>query len=124
MSKLIGIIDYRDGWMCVKTTDNDLDKPQKCISWWPIEREYPGERNVLDLTGNEAEIEDGLVMFRMTKEKAWNWAKRRPLSDGGKTFPIATEVVPIVCPKVRKGISTRYRLGRWEKGLRSGWTVA
>ena len=28
------------------------------------------------------------------------------------------------CPKVRGGIATRYRNGRWEKCLRAGWVPA
>jgi hypothetical protein len=39
----------------------------------------------------------------------------------------ATEQIttPIECPKVRKGIETRYHLGRWEKySKREGWVRA
>lgn len=31
---------------------------------------------------------------------------------------------PVICPKVRKGIATRWGNGRWEKALKAGWTPA
>lgn len=34
------------------------------------------------------------------------------------------ECLPCPCPKVRKGIETRWISGRWEKHLKSGWTPA
>jgi hypothetical protein len=35
-----------------------------------------------------------------------------------------TAVEPIPRPKVRAGIETRYRYGRWEKLLKKGWVPA
>lgn len=35
-----------------------------------------------------------------------------------------SEEIPNPCPKVRAGIPTRYRQGRWEKCLKAGWTCA
>lgn len=43
------------------------------------------------------------------------------LPQGGKTRPEFTEETPFECPKVRRGIETRYRDGRWQKLLKSGW---
>ena len=34
------------------------------------------------------------------------------------------EQQPIPCPKVRAGIDVRYRDGRWQKCLKTGWTNA
>lgn len=42
----------------------------------------------------------------------------------GYTTPAFTEEIPLPCPKVRTGIETRYRDGRWQKLLRDGWVPA
>jgi hypothetical protein len=47
------------------------------------------------------------------------------LSEYGNTRSMAIETEPIAAPKVRKGIETRYRDGRWQKYLKSeGWVTA
>jgi len=46
------------------------------------------------------------------------------LKDQGQTKSIDTVIEPILCPKVRKGIETRWHNGRWEKLLKAGWTTA
>lgn len=38
--------------------------------------------------------------------------------------PVRCEELPFPCPKVRVGIPTRYRDGRWEKCLKTGWQPA
>lgn len=43
---------------------------------------------------------------------------------GGSERPERVEEVPYPCPKVRSGISTRYRHGVWEKCLKTGWQPA
>lgn len=42
----------------------------------------------------------------------------------GNTEAVKVEETPVPCPKVRKGIATRWYRGRWEKLLKSGWTIA
>lgn len=45
------------------------------------------------------------------------------VSSAHEGTPMADQ--PIVCPKVRKGIETRYYCGRWEKySKREGWIAA
>lgn len=46
------------------------------------------------------------------------------LINGPKTESTKADIVPIPCPKVRSGIKTRYRYGKWEKELKSGWCSA
>lgn len=46
------------------------------------------------------------------------------LLNGGSTRPIKYETFPIPCPKVRKGIETKWLQGRWAKLLKSGWVSA
>ena len=44
------------------------------------------------------------------------------MPQGGSTKAIIMEESPLPCPKVRTGIETRYRDGRWQKLLKTqGW---
>ena len=46
------------------------------------------------------------------------------LTNGGATKSEKYEEIPIPCPKVRKGIQTRYDHGYWQKYLKSeGWVA-
>lgn len=122
---LLGRIGYRDGWMCAVIGMPGFDEPMMVTNWWPIERVYPGEREVLDLTGARCELyPEGRVIFKMGTSPTALWGRERHLADGGKTLPIHTENIPIPPPKVRKGIETRYHAGNWHKKLKSGWTYA
>lgn len=42
----------------------------------------------------------------------------------GTDRPLRFETVPYPCPKVKAGIETRYRDGRWQKLLKTGWKDA
>lgn len=120
-----GVIDYRDGWMCLKTIEPMFNEPKLVTQWWPIERTAAGEQEVLDLAGNEGCMSGGRVSFRMGKSPNAAWAQDRNLPQSGRTVAIATETTDYPCPKVRTGIETRYRQGRWEKYLKSaGWVAA
>ena len=46
------------------------------------------------------------------------------LKDGGRTQAVKIEQEAIPCPKVRKGIETRWQGTYWQKLLKTGWTVA
>jgi hypothetical protein len=46
------------------------------------------------------------------------------LVNGPRTKSTQTDIEPIPCPKVRKGINTQYRFGVWEKELKTGWCKA
>ena len=63
----------------------------------------------------------------------FDWAVRIPstspmgsrlLRIGWNQKPDEFFVEPVPMPKVRKGIETRYRNGRWEKLLKKGWVAA
>jgi len=48
------------------------------------------------------------------------------LIKGPKTESTKTDIIPIICPKVRSGINTRWNgsKGLWEKQLKKGWCTA
>ena len=127
MSAIVGVIDYRDGWMCLRTDSTDFNEPKRVRQWWRIEREQPGERAVIDLAGSYASMYAGRVAFKMGTGPGAAWASDRPVprDENGKVTALATEVTDYPCPPVRKGIETRYRNGGWQKYLKSkGWVAA
>lgn len=120
-----GTIEYRDGWMCVKTVDTNFNEPVQVTQYWPICRASAYDIQLCDLTGCEAEFDhNGNVYYKMGHSTSAIWSRNQCLYDGSKTVCIATDSAPLPCPKVRKGVETRYRNGRWEKCLRTGWTAA
>lgn len=119
---LVGTIDYRDGWLCLKYVSPKFDVPELMTEWWGIERVFPGDRETLDLTGAYAAMSGRTVSFRMGTGPSAAWARDRVVPNQPA---VAVEVVPLPCPRVRKGIETRYRRGRWEKYLQTrGWVPA
>ena len=90
-------------WPCLKTR---LDEVQKIIGTQAYD-----ERNGI----YAAKISQGLSVY---------WRRYR-LQNGNQTKPIETLREPLLCPRVRKDIKTRYRAGRWEKYLKAaGWVSA
>jgi hypothetical protein len=104
MSILTGTMGYRDGLLCVVWRDRQFSEPVEVELWWPI---------------------CGVSKATFDAEYAGRTCEGS-LRNGGRTESIYTEKHPVPCPKVRKGIETRYRNGRWEKYLISakGWTAA
>lgn len=99
-------------------SSNNLLTPERVTNYWQVMHAIPGEDNY---DGAEASIEQrpyGSVVVYRLGERLWS-ADVAVRSECDRT-----EVEPIPCPKVRKGIETRYRQGRWEKCLKTGWTAA
>lgn len=48
------------------------------------------------------------------------------LINGARTQSTKTDIEPVICPKVRSGIKTKWNglKSRWEKELKTGWCVA
>jgi hypothetical protein len=116
-------VDWRDGWLCVHDTDDDFSTPTRTHTWWPV-RQVP-RSDAEPIIGREAfEGRPGSYSARTAPYPAGYWVEL-PLLAGGQTRPLATATEPIPQPRVRKGIETRYRTGRWEKYLKaSGWVTA
>jgi hypothetical protein len=114
------------GWLCVKERYARSSEPIVDIHYWPVAQGYRPDlayRLVcLDTDQELRKIESGIF-------EAPNGALtplRIYLKDGGSTRAIKTEHEPVPCPKVRKGMNTRWNewKGCWEKELKSGWTMA
>ena len=113
-------IDYKDGYLCVRIEDNLDSEPLHTVSWYPIAR---GPRcDYEHLIGQEA-YDDRDGWYSVKTDIGTYGYQRMCCVDGGKTMPIAGELTPIPCPKVRAGIITRYQNSHWEKRLKSGWVT-
>jgi hypothetical protein len=119
---LDGVVDYRDGWLCVRYDDNHFDRPERIQTFWPVRQE--SRSYVQDLIGSPASY-DGHGSYAALIPGTIRMYERLPLLNGGQTQPIATNVEPLPCPKVRKGIPTKYARGQWWKLLKTeGWIPA
>ena len=114
------IVKHNKIW-CIGESFTGHDKPEVVTNHWPIGRITPW----IDLEKfNGAEVTKGGCNYEYSLRIApYNYV-RMYLKDLGKTESIHTTTEPMPCPKVRKGIETRYRWGKWEKLLKSGWVLA
>jgi hypothetical protein len=121
-------VAIHDGWLCIKWTCPDFNEPKIVSDYWPCYRPSGCDREWAEsLVGKEAttqQFNGGRYSVKTTPGMSGYWVELQ-LKDGGKTTPIHRTVEPYPCPKVRKGIETEYRNGRWMKYLRSeGWVYA
>ena len=113
------IVKHNNVW-CIQDSFPLYDKPEMIIQHWPIGTIFP-PIGIDSYEGHE-----------VTKNSAYGYSIRTApyqhssihLKDQGQTKSIHTYTVMIPCPKVRKGIVTRWYNGQWEKLLKSGWTLA
>ena len=120
-----------NGILCIHESDPLSDEPIT------LERDWPTSLRVVDFMRNYCIIKDinleDLTVFHVVpsgSSKYRVYYKDMPgstevcLSEGNQTHCIDYTFCkkPYPCPKVRNGIETRYRDGRWQKYLRRlGW---
>ena len=116
------IVKCQGKW-CIRSLYNMYNEPKMSICHWPIGK--ISQR--IDLSFYEGQE----VTPRYDRYSGIYTLRTAPyqhidlyLIDGGKTQSIETVTENIPCPKVRKGIETRWENGRWEKLLKSGWKPA
>jgi hypothetical protein len=113
------------GWLCVKYTDSHYIKPEMTVLYWPIMHGYrPDFQETFPELDTDAELHGDRGAYTFYRGLG-HYSPILTLKDGGKTKPIKSETFPIPCPKVRKGIETRFERGYWQKYLKSeGWVAA
>lgn len=115
MASLQGKMVLRERRYYFAHTQTAFDKPESVTNYWLVCQAVIGEESY---DGAEAYWDNGRLAFRLGERL---WSREQYLAS--KPADI-TESAPLPCPKVRKGIETRYRQGRWEKCLRTGWVAA
>lgn len=115
------IVDWHGGYVCVKYEYALFSEPKMYALWWPCYR--APRADVEYYIGRTAEpAGSGSYNVRIGEGLAGRWITFR-LAEGGATKAIKTEERYLPCPKVRKGITTRYSNGKWQKLLRQGWVT-
>jgi len=113
------IVKHNKIW-CVAESFTGHDKPELVTNHWPVGRIEPW----IDLekhNGCDVSRQNSCNYGYTLRLAAYDYV-RLYLKDLGKTESIHTTIDPLPCPKVRKGIETRYRWGKWEKYLKTqGW---
>src|ERR1017187_846501 len=115
----------QDGWAVVRSPMVYSDKPEEIVNY------YPTGLRTLELTRDHGiPVPADLEYSRMGKyavitgRPMYGRARIIALPQLGQTKCTSQEIIPIPCPKVRKGIETRWRNSRWEKYLKSeGWVT-
>ena len=114
------IVKHNNTW-CIQDGFPAYDKPEMIIHHWPI---GICDRRIELSSYENHEVVKGNCSYVYTLRIAPYEHVRIYLKEQGKTKSIDTVIKPIPCPKVRKGIETRYKYGKWEKELKSGWVTA
>ena len=95
-------------------------EPTMQVLYWPVTKSTLQELKDMDFLDKEVTYEgSGVYNMRLAPYQY----QRLALIDGGSTKPLEVERYPIPAPKVRKGIPVRWRNSRWEKALKTGWTM-
>jgi hypothetical protein len=116
------------GFLCVRHTVIMGDKPEADFLYWPASETI--HRQDVEYTIPELKENDSVPLYDCSsglydlyRGNGSHFQIR--LVNAGQTQAILRETVSIECPKVRKGIETRFRSGHWEKYLKSeGWVRA
>jgi hypothetical protein len=120
MSTLNGKMVLRDGYYWFAYAAPLFDKPEVVTSYWKC---WPAPIGESSYDGAEAYLTRhayGTAISFRTGER--NWSRERGM--GPERVADFTESAPLPCPKVRKGMETRYRNGRWEKYTAKGYVTA
>lgn len=123
-------VDWHDDWVCIVWTSSTWGKPELVSHWWPVaggcgRRDHPEWADVIGLPATSSSIGSGDFSVKVGGPGLGGYWRGLRLRDGPQTQPIRTDIVPYPCPKVRKGMETRYRDGRWQKYLKTeGWVAA
>ena len=114
-------LEFYGAWLCVKSEDKDYFEPRLIVHYYPIVKLYGSDRAVLaDREGLNVRGKSNGNGFYFD-EKGGEYQ----LLNAGGTLPIHTDITPVPCPKVRKGIETRWKSGLWEKYTKAhGWQLA
>jgi hypothetical protein len=118
------IIKLENGRLGIECISRDYRDPTEIRHVWEIPSMRAtgfGYCTIDDAIGRAASINDGRVSCYLGEGK---WLEGQ-LAEGGSTKAIIVETREVPKPKVKAGISTRWRDGRWEKHLlRQGWIAA
>ena len=119
-----------NGTLCVQLSSMDSFDPVINRSHYPTElntKDFMRNFSIESLDQLEITYQESYGIYQFCiKDSLCGPKWKVQLINGEKTRLIKFEKIPIPCPKVRKGINTRYNgnKGYWEKELKPGWCSA
>lgn len=118
---LTGTLRERDGMLFVVYESPLENTPKLHRFWWKV-YEVRGDA----WNAYRPEVGDTL---RSQHDGWWHASREGVYTTGSVCFPQglpATHIdeVDVPCPKVRKGIETRWYQGAWQKNSAKGWVLA
>lgn len=118
----------RDGLLYVRSDMVHYDAPKVTSNFYPVSDGYGGQVRASDFNrehiGKPVKYVSGHGFYRLERGAMLGDIIIR-LPQGGQTQATFQETEDVTCPKVRRGIETRWRDGRWQKYLKtSGWVSA
>lgn len=127
-------VDWRDGWLCVVSEYLGYDKPERELTYWPVEEcTRPQAKHLIgspcqmrSLAGDVCYVASvkGQVVDVGTSTTVQLPDYEQTLRVGGDRKPIHSENIPVPCPKLRKGQQARWYNQRWQKWTAKGWVSA
>jgi len=118
-----------NGILCVQYRSTDYREPFINVSNFPTGIHTNGFMRNFNITSLDQleivyQLSHGIYEFCI-KDNLCGPKWKIQLKDGGTTKGIGFEKIPIICPKVRTGVKTRYNgdKGYWEKELKYKWVM-
>ena len=113
--------EYYEGYLCLKSVDVMYSKPAMLTVYYPF-LQIP-RNDIAHLIGAKAYPVggQGSYCYKSVDSVDARWFRLQNL---GQTKPLHTREEPIPCPRVRKGIKTRWESWHWQKLLKQGWVPA
>lgn len=122
MQRLSAIMEH--GRIYIRDAEPAFDKPEWIVRYWPT------RFTSHDLASFTPDIPDDKpeVIRVSAMSRRYGYYLRFPhcgidseVNLRGDSRAERVDVEPFPCPKVKAGIETRYRDGRWQKLLKTGW---
>ena len=113
-----------DGSLYVRYPDYDYFKPIMHVLYWPTGlKAYDFRAYDYELPAELADLGGGA--YQLPRKTYGGYGPVVRLTNGGQTKAEKIEHIDVPCPKVRKGVQTRWERGHWQKYLKtSGWVAA
>ncbi len=113
------------GQILIRETSAKFDEPELIVWYWPTRF---GRRDLEKWDGSDPYKPDDIKIHHHSTTYSLKLPGMGVWTDSGiqgNTQAVRVDIEPIPRPKVRKGIETRFRNGRWEKYLKTkGWVAA
>ncbi len=117
-----GTLAEIDGKLCVRYATTYENEPTRQIMYWACERAVRNPYNANAPTAGDHARYNGNGSWDTSREGSGSTGSVSTGAGDRQAFKVEREPVP--CPKVRKGLETRWYQGAWQKLMAKGWVPA